>query len=525
MQRREFLKIGAGCAITGITTRNASGATAADARPAGAIGAGFCEAGAAAKGAAAPANPGNSSTEPLVITTATAEDHRRRLRNIAECERGIRVCLRRHLITEYLPGQVVYNLGEYPCRRPWDPDDWDEKQLDELAAADVELVQLHEEWNDSLRLFGADKFSPLNEEGFRRFIRMVHDRGMKVIVYASTGFFPRNDPDFRPEWARAPDLEELYWRYARCSPASAGWRAYVLPRLMRIMDVYGVDGLYDDLGYVPLRAIPSPATGDEVVAFEESETHDGALEDLLSIVYAEVKRRGGIVKVHASANNRPRTNLKVYDYLWVGESVRSADQMRQAVRNHPPYVVPCLDMSRAKIDREDDLYLHSIPYMQFPILLAGRPFTGERGSIPGIDYPPEEKCFWTRHCGRIWRHYRAHPDGPFTYGWWDSCPGRPEARPTYYRWLKLYRPMTEPGTRAYLELTDSDFFEEPLPEQVVASAFANRELYLALANYGPAEVGVETAGRFVSCTAPGSAPRRSWSLPARTLTILKHAPA
>jgi len=514
MERRQFLKIGAGCAVTGMVAGQGCGTA----------GAGFGNAG-AARSEAESVRPGQASAKPLAIVTAAAAEHRQRLQNIARCERGVRKCLRRHLITDYLPGQVVYNLGEYPCRRPWDPDEWDERQLDELAAGGIELVQLHEEWNDSLRLFGADKLSPLNEQGFRRFVKMVHDRGMQVIVYASTGFFGRSDPDFRAEWARAGTVAELYWRYALCSPASPGWRAYILPRLTRIMDEYGVDGLYDDLGYLPPHRSDSPPALDAVPAFAESETNDGALEDLLAIVYAEVKRRGGVLKIHMCANNRPATRTKVYDYLWVGESVRNADQMREAVKNHAPYVVPCVDLGRARINREDDLYLHSIPYMQFPILLAGRPFTGERGAIPGIDYPPEDKCYWTRHCRRIWRYYQAHPQGPFTYGWWDSCPGRPEGRPTYYRWLELYRPMTEPGTRAYLELAESDFFTSPLPDQVVASAFANRKLYLALANYGPAPVEVETADNFVSHRAVQSAPGRLWSLPARTLTILKRAPA
>ena len=83
--------------------------------------------------------------------------------------------------------------------------------------------------------------------------------------------------------------------------------------------------------------------------------------------------------------------------------------------------------------------------------------------------------------------------------------------------------MSEPGTRAYIELADSDFLAGPLPANVVASAFANREVYLALANYGRAEVTVETTRPFVSHATPTARPRRSWSLPARSLTILKRA--
>jgi hypothetical protein len=70
---------------------------------------------------------------------------------------------------------------------------------------------------------------------------------MRLIVYASSGFFERTDPDFREEWARRQDLVEIYFRYARCSPASPGWRSYMLGHMARILDDYGVDGLYNDL--------------------------------------------------------------------------------------------------------------------------------------------------------------------------------------------------------------------------------------------------------------------------------------
>ena len=102
-----------------------------------------------------------SETRPLSVTLSrtSAEDHRRRLVNISECEHGIRRCLRRQLIQDYLPGQVVYNLGEYPCRKPWDPDDWDEQELDWLRDHGIQLLQVHEEWNDSQRLFGGHKLA------------------------------------------------------------------------------------------------------------------------------------------------------------------------------------------------------------------------------------------------------------------------------------------------------------------------------------------------------------------------------
>jgi hypothetical protein len=429
--------------------------------------------------------------------------------------------MRKQLVSDYLPGQCTYNLGEYPSRTPWEIGEYDVEELDRLKAHGIGLIQLHEEWNDSQRLFGANKFTPLNPAGFRRFLDLAHQRGMKVIVYASTGFFERRDPDFRPEWARDQDLVELFYHYARCSPASAGWRAYVLQHITRLMDDFEIDGIYNDLGYITLASNPHQPTSDEVLAFPETASHDGALTDLLTEIYSEVKRRGGIVKVHMGGTDRPRADLKVYDYLWVGEEIESSDSLREAVKDYSPYVVPCLDMSRATIADEDELYLQSMPYLQFPLLLAGKPFTGERGLIPGIRYVPESEDFWTRHCREIWRAYQAHPNGPYSYGWWDSVPGRPKAQPTHAEWLARYAPMVEEGTWAWLQIDLSELFRAPLPANVVASVFANRAIYLVLANYGQADVSLETSESYVSLNPPSISATTRWSLAPRSLLMLK----
>jgi len=505
VNRREFLKTNAGATLLGVAASQ-----------------GPCAA------AGQPVTQPRKTCCPAVLSRYTAEDHRRRLQNIALCRRRIRTCLREHLITSYLPGQCCYNLGEYPCRKPWDPDDYDEQELDRLRDHGIQLIQLFDDWNDSLRLFGGSKHTPLNPAGFGRFVDMVHRRGMKLITYVSTGFLQITDPDFRSEWSRAGDVLVVgYWNMARCVPASAGWRAYLLPRIVRILDDYGLDGIYNDCGYVTNRRRQASKrwlepTKDEVLAFEETAEHDGALGDLLALIYAEVKRRGGILKLHVDGADRPLVgNAKVYDYLWVGEGVGSADALRQAVKDHPPYVVPCIDMTFAKIGSEDEPYLHAIPYMQFPVLQGGRPFTGERGMIPGVKYPPEETDFWVRRCREAWKYHQAHPNGPHAYGGWDAIPSRPETRPTHARWLKQYLPMVEEGTRAWLEIGESDLFVRPLPQDVVASAFANCELHLVLANYAKTAVEVETADAHVPVIAPSSAPRRRWHLDGRSLHLLR----
>ena len=136
----------------------------------------------------------------------------------------------------------------------------------------------------------------------------------------------------RPEWSRQGDrLIVGYWDMARCSPASPGWRAYLLPHVAKILDDYGLDGLYNDCGYVTNARGRSqfPKSPDEVEAFEETTQLDGAFADLLQLIYAEVKRRGGVVKLHVDALYRPEVAAAtVYDYLWVGEGVSNADTLR-----------------------------------------------------------------------------------------------------------------------------------------------------------------------------------------------------
>ena len=97
---------------------------------------------------------------------------------------------------------------------------------------------------------------------------------------------------------------------ARCSPASPGWRAFVLQKIARILEEYGTDGLYVDGGYLANRhralRHKMPLAKDEIVAFEETPEHDGAFADFLGLIYAEVKRRGGILKLHVNAAEAPQ---------------------------------------------------------------------------------------------------------------------------------------------------------------------------------------------------------------------------
>jgi hypothetical protein len=83
--------------------------------------------------------------------------------------------------------------------------------------------------------------------------------------------------------------------------------------------------------------------------------------------------------------------------------------------------------------------------------------------------------------------------------------------------------MVEEGTWVYIEIGDSELFVRPLPRGVIASAFANRDLYLVLANYNrtPAEIAV--SDEYVSVVSGGPLPGKIWNLAPRTFQVLRRA--
>ena len=175
-------------------------------------------------------------------------------------------------------------------------------------------------------------------------------------------------------------------------------------------------------------------------------------------------------------------------------------------------------MGFTSIETEDEPYLHAIPYMQFPVTMGGHIFTGERGFIPGVKYNDD---FWLQRCRDAWKQYQEDPSKLHTYSAWDAVPGNERIRPTHGRWLKRYLPMVEEGTWAWLEIGDSAMFAAPLPQGVVASVFANRDLYLVLANYGREVAAVTTAAAYLDTAVSDSQPNTTWTLPPRSLQILR----
>ncbi|RLS35886.1 MAG: hypothetical protein DWH79_00895 [Planctomycetota bacterium] len=457
-----------------------------------------------------------------LLADYTADDHRRRLENVAFGNARIGTSLRKHLVTNYLPAQCCYNLGEYPATEPWNPGEEDEAELDRLQALGVQVIQVFDDWNDSLRLFGGDKYSPVNRDGYIRFLAMARARGIKVLTYVSTCFLQTTDPDYDPAWNRPGDVLVVgYWKMARCSPASPGWRAFVMRKIAHVIEEWGGDGIYIDGGYLMNRherKRQMPLAADEIPAFGETPQEDGAFADLLALIHADVKRRGGIVKLHVDGADKPLTDLVTYDYLWVGEGVANADGLRETVKHHPPYVVPCLDMGFTSLESIDEPFLQSIPYLQFPVTFGGRIFTGQRGFIPGVAYNDD---FWLKRCRDAKAQFDADKTKLHTYSAWDEVPGSPATRIRWGEWLARYLPLVEEGTWAWLEIGESGLFTAPLPEGVVASALANRGFHLVLANYNRAGMTVTTTDPYRNAT--DAAPATTWTVFPRSLLILEKA--
>jgi hypothetical protein len=418
--------------------------------------------------------PKSSQDSPAILASYTASDHRKRLESIAYGERMVSNCVRKHLITSYIPGHAVFALSN-PNGEPNEKDDLALARLHDIG---IGIIQPWSEWATP---WGKNYLVAKNPDGFRRLVKLAQSHGLKVIPYTSSQFFERTDENFKKEWAwpKSFDLVEADYHLAHCSPASPDWRAYTLHRHLRVLDEYGVDGLYNDLGYLRpgdqadyyRPANKRSYTDDEVLAFKEGPGLDGAMSDFLALLYAEVKRRGGIYKLHKEGVDTVHSDIKVYDYLWVGEASGDVNFVRESTKNYIPYVSP---QRLINTSSETESFINAIPYLQFPIIGHGQP--GEQGQ----------------------KYLES-----FVY------------------WFNLYKPMVEEGTWVWIDINSSGLFQSSLPGNSVASLFINREVYLVIANYNNKSFDLITTDNYISLTNPGIKSQNSREIGGRSLEILK----
>ena len=431
----------------------------------------------------------------------TLAEQRRRFDNLTFAYGAVKDCLFKHQVHDYIPGHAIYNFGEYPRPVSAAPTEFDEQRLAELASIGVGLIHIHEDWNDAIRVGGADKYTSTDPKGLAAFIELCHKNGIKVLPYFSTGFFDVRDPDMREEFyhPKRPTLFSRHFTFTGCDPKSPEWTTFVLEKMKGILDNHDWDGIYNDMGYP-----------DDANFIDGYIQNDPYIEDTMARIYSAVKERGGIVKVHQGACIAPRANTKIYDYLIVGESVADPAELRRSA-TFQPYITPLTDFWFYK-GEPDEVFARTIPFMQFENRYDGRPFTGERITVPGIDYTFNkiDNRMDMYVASKKW--YDEHPDGPYTYSEWSSVPDDVAHRDKWASYMALYRPMVEENSHVLADITDSTLLLGKKPDSIVMSLFVNSECYLVVSNVGEKPQKVTLAEEWID---------RESGKPVRELTLGK----
>jgi hypothetical protein len=333
-------------------------------------------------------------------------------------------------------------------------------------------------------MHGADKYDSHDPEGMKKFIDLCHYFGIKIIPYLSSSFIHSYDPDFREEFTRCDaTCTSIHHNYRIAWAGSPEWREFILRKTFAVLDKYEFDGLYNDMGYDGASILRKEyrKRGEEFTG--TSYPYDMEVEDLLCTIYFEVKKRGGIYKYHISTYFAPPCKEKVYDYLWVGEGFKDKKQF-SITRQHEPYVVPAVDRQHLETDIDPDyIYVQSIPFMQFPLLMHGRPLTGRSVEVEGVKYygidNPKSEYNMKK---RVGEYYRAHPNGPYTYTEWGSIPDDPHEIDRWGRYLQLYLPMVSENSVVRMAISESPMIKSDIPEDVYISLFTNEKQYLVVSN-------------------------------------------
>ena len=416
------------------------------------------------------------------------------LENVKEYGRKIR-------IRDYMPGQVTYCLGDYPEKVLTMPTEYDEKLIKSMAERGVELIQVHEEWNDAMGYHGGDKYHPHDPEGLHKFVDLCHDNGIKIIPYVSSGYLNPADKYYKPEFSHTDArYDGCFLHYRKGSADSAAWREFILPMTLHIMDEYGFDGIYNDWGYDGLNT----EMQNKIISGEPFDRHnmpyDPHVEDLLCTIYEEIHKRGGVYKIHDDSTHGIYKE-KLYDYLWIGEGERDAKK-QLLYKDAPLYIVPCPDKAWLPKDNPRFYFALTIPYVQVPLLQHGRPVSGMGMVQPHIEYTTLNKLGepngdYVRRMKKS-EFCRNHPNGPYVYGRWGLIPDDPNEIEYWSDFLALYKPMVTEGTSVYVDIKKSDIVKSELNEDTIVTMFINEKTYMVVSNIGDEPVTVELANEWLN---------------------------
>ena len=428
----------------------------------------------------------------------TLQQHRARIRNLRRAREEVRSYTREMRIHDYLPGQITYYLGDYPAPMSITPTEYDYNLLKSYAENGVDMIQVHEEWNDTIRRFGSDKWHSCDHEGMLKFVDLCHQFGIKILPYCSSSYIHRYDAEYEQRFSRSyGGCVDMHYAYVYGWAGSEYWRNFILPRTFNIMETYGFDGIYNDWGYdweiSEMMHIPPERRNCEIEPVDE---YDPEAEDLIHMIYDGVKSRGGIYKLHIGGNSRAPIRGKYYDYLWIGEC--RFDAQCGAGKMYEPYLVPCPDKPRltnwgeTRFDM-DAYFAMTIPFVQFPLLTHGRPTMGRCIDVPGVEqYNTTQEDHLYHYFEKVRDFADAHPNGPYIYSEWSQIPDDVEDYPRWCRYLNLYKPMVQDETIVYMEIRDTDMILSPIPEQVYISLFTSHEEYMVVSNMTNTPYTLET---------------------------------
>lgn len=398
--------------------------------------------------------------------------------NVSKCDRKIR-------INNYLPGQVIYHLGEYPHKVSIKPSQYDKDLIKKMSDAGFELIQIHTDWTDELRLYGADKFSSYDPEGLKEFVELCHENKIKILAYCSSTFIHAYDEDFKEEFTRMETfLRGIHMNLRVCWSGSGAWREFIWKKTFDLLDEYGFDGIYNDMGHDAFlkQYFDEIEKNGEYSGDIKELPYEVEVEDLLSMFYNELHRRGKLYKLHIGTYLAPNTDENVYDYLYVGEGVRSVKDIIKECKDKKPFLVPAFDRRTVEIEDADLPYVCTIPFLQFPLLYHGRPIT-KYGKVEGVTYydTAEFDGKMTNHNEEAVKHLEKHPDEP-TYSEWSSIPDDVTEFDRCAKYLKLYKPMVTDGSVARINIKECSFIKSPMCDDVYFSLFTNEEQYLVVSN-------------------------------------------
>ena len=415
-------------------------------------------------------------------------EHKKRMCNLKNAQSDIKEYTRELRIHNYKPGQIIYYLGDYPQKMSITPTEYDYNLLKSYAENGVDMIQVHEEWNDTIEKYGSDKWHSCDHEGMLKFIEACHSFGIKIIPYCSASYIHQKSKYYTEEFSRCTGgCTDMHYSYRLGWAGSEKWRNFIIPRTFNIMDTYGFDGIFNDWGYDWYNSeyinIPPEKRNYEN---EPLEKYDPEAEDLIHCLYEGVKQRGGIYKLHIGQSDRAPVRGKYYDYLWVGEC--EFDSKVGAGKNYEPYLVPCPDKPRltnwfeTRFDM-DEYFAKTIPFVQFPLLTHGRPTMGRCIDVPGVEqYNTTQEDHLYHYFEKVRDWADKHPNGPYVYSEWSQIPDDTEDYPRWCKYLKLYKPMVTDNTVVHMEIRKSDSILSPIPENVYISQFTNENEYLVVSN-------------------------------------------